>query len=132
MPNGSAARLNELCVALNISVSDLARIVSQPQANIETLLQNRYHVGIKLQAQVLEQFTNLHPLWLLSGEGEMFRGQPHNHLAVNYGCNVQIINNNCQCHDQVDLLKNHLHEKERVIQMLMHQALPLASSIKLL
>lgn len=133
MTTGSAYRLSQLCVALNLSVPDLARILREPEDQILTLLQRRYHVTIKLQAQVLEQFPSIHPLWLLSGEGEMFRVLPHNnHVAVNYGCNVQIINNPCSCHCQVDLLKNHLREKERVIQLLLHQLPPIQSTIEII
>lgn len=120
MPLNAGIRLSQLCVALNLTTPDFARLTGTSQRRIDNLFSGRGRPSLKLLAHVLWLFPSLDPFWLLLGEGPIFRALPNsppgNHLAVNFGNNVQVINLPCNCTCTLDLLK-YLHEKEQALNL---------------
>jgi hypothetical protein len=118
----AADRLSHLCVALNLNTAEFAHRLNLPKGRHVPRRPN--HIFLE---KVLATFPTINPCWLLQGKGNMFwsnftpSNSSNNYVGVNYGQCVQYITTSSACSAVEQQLRANLADKERTIQLLMHQ-----------
>ena len=117
-------RLRYLQQALHLSTIEFADALRLPPERIRRLLRPHRRPTVGLLARVQRCFPHVNPLWLLTGEGEVFFNPPGagNAITNNYGTATQTI------HFHFDHLPTNLLNRTLLIGFLESQLSDLKSA----
>jgi transcriptional regulator with XRE-family HTH domain len=116
-------RIADFMAAIKINATELAQKAGYTTPGISKLMNANGQPSSKLYQGIATAFPELNMRWLLIGEGDMFASisitQGSAAMIGHSNSNVSISSSPCDdCEKQIELLKQLLDEKERLIQVL--------------
>ncbi|MBO9638423.1 MAG: helix-turn-helix transcriptional regulator [Siphonobacter aquaeclarae] len=72
--NTISQRFEELLKHLRLNPNQFSKEIGKPRSTIQVILDGRSKPGFDFLELVLLHFPDINPAWLMTGEGEMFRG----------------------------------------------------------
>ena len=79
--NGIKQRVAEVLRYKKINVNRASKILGIPQRTLNRQVNEDGNISMELLYAILDTYTDVSPLWLLLGEGDMVQGRTEKHIA---------------------------------------------------
>ncbi|UOR06487.1 helix-turn-helix transcriptional regulator [Hymenobacter aerilatus] len=130
-------RLKILIEALDLKTGSFSRALGVSETNVRNYIERGSKPSSDFLEKLIRHFEHINSTWLLTGQGEMFLNEQRTtqikHTAKNSGQAVITNHGNATMHytkvadcekdllvaqKEIELLRSHLQDKERIIQLL--------------
>lgn len=113
-------RLKHFIDHKNISISAFEKSIGMSNASFRKSLQNNTAIGTDKLEKILNNYTEINPEWLLTGEGPMIKNGQSTHNEITNNKKTTYLTENQSSLLEYELLK-YLKEKDKRLEALIHE-----------